>query len=106
MDKLRSSRRGDTIVEVVVSFALMMLFLAALAGAISFSGRAQQKAQALRAAAYQASSSLREANAVEGDTITYTFSGFSVTAKKTTTTAKDDSEQPYIFYRFAPQTGG
>ncbi len=62
MTRLRSalsSRRGETIVEVIVACVLVLMLLAALGGAVQFAANAQRKAAALRAQTSQAQSSLR-----------------------------------------------
>ena len=62
MTRLRnalSSRRGETIVEVIVACVLVLMLLAALGGAVQFAARAQRKAAALRAQISAAQESLR-----------------------------------------------
>ena len=62
MTRLRSalaSRRGETIVEVIVACVLVLMLLAALGGAVQFAANAQRKAAALRAQVSAAQDRLR-----------------------------------------------
>lgn len=50
--QLLRSQRGETIVEVLVAFVLLMLFMALFTAALRYSRRASQQAQQTRDTAY------------------------------------------------------
>lgn len=65
MQKLKNvlqNRRGETIVEVLVAFVLLMLFLALFTVSLRFARRASVQAQTTRDNAYTLTSALYPAN--------------------------------------------
>ena len=107
-----SNDRGETIVEVVAAFLLLLLFIGMFNMAISFSRSMMNRANLLRETMYQSETGLRrpgEADpAVTADTLdgetdqTLTFQGdrssFSLTVQRGTSKAGD-----YTYHQYAPK---
>lgn len=125
MKRLLRDKRGDTLVEIVVSFALLILFISALAGAIGYANKMEAQAKAVRDATYQASLAMTEGvEPGDGHPEEYTFKSgrldekkrdkypFSIKVNCTTVTFEGEDENgkktPYIFFTFKPveTTGG
>ena len=107
-------RRGESMVEILVSTVVFMMLLGALNGAVGFSTNAQRKAEELRKDAAELQRSVREQPAEGEDTQTIRFhqilpeSGaestkddFRVTVKKQTVAASTADGKRVTFYRFA-----
>ena len=86
MKKIRQTlrdRRGETIVEVLVSFVLLMLFLALFTVSLRFARRASVQAQTTRDNAYTLTGELYPATGEDvtwdtGDETTLNFGSFTV----------------------------
>ena len=107
-------RRGESMVEILVSTVVFMMLLGALNGAVGFSANAQRKAEELRKDAAELQRSVREKTAAGEDTQTIRFhqilpesgaestqDAFRVTVKKQTVEATTDDGKRVDFYRFA-----
>lgn len=107
-------RRGESMVEILVSTVVFMMLLGALNGAVGFSANAQRKAEELRKDAAELQRSVREKTAAGEDTQTIGFhqilpesgaesteDAFRVTVKKQTVEAAADDGKRVTFYRFA-----
>ena len=107
-----SNDRGETIVEVVAAFLLLLLFIGMFNMAISFSRSMMNRANLLRESMYQSETGLRQpgeadpavtAETLDGETDrTLTFqgemSGFSLTVQQGTFQAGD-----YTYHQYAPK---
>ena len=86
MQRLKNAlrdRRGETIVEVLVAFVLLMLFLALFTASLRFARRASAQAQTTRDNAYTLTGELYPATGDEvewtpGDKTTLNFGSFTV----------------------------
>lgn len=70
MQKLKNAlhnRRGETIVEVLVAFVLLMLFLALFTASLRFARRAAAQAQTTRDNAYMLMNEIYPANSAKDD---------------------------------------
>lgn len=120
MDKLfrvLRSRRGESMVEILVSTVVFMLLLGALNGAVGFASNAQRKAEQIRQDAVNLQKSVRETPASPSDTgATYSFhfigtdgsedddTVFQVKVRRQTIPATTGSKT-VNFYRFAVGRG-
>lgn len=118
MRKLRTllrERRGETLVEVLVSTVVFLLLLAALSGAVSFAHSAEVRSGEIRDHANELQRSVRSGTAKGEDSQTFEFRSvssdgstgdnvlFSVKAKKQTITASDDAGNQTDFYVFGKE---
>lgn len=119
MRKLRTllrERRGETLVEVLVSTVVFLLLLAALSGAVAFAHNAEVRSGEIRDHANELQRSVRSGTAKgEGSQTTFEFRSvssdgstgnnvlFSVKAKKQTITASDDAGNQTDFYVFGKE---
>ena len=101
-------RRGESMVEILVSTVVFMLLLGALNGAVGFASNAQRKSEQLRRDATQLQESVRENAEVAYDFKVTTSDGedtdidaFRVKVKKQTVNAKTEDGKTVPFYRFA-----
>ncbi len=107
-------RRGESMVEILVSTVVFMLLLGALNGAVGFASNAQRKSEQIRKDATELQESVRgNAEVVDGDTETYNFKvttsegadtdidSFRVKVKKQTVNAQTEDNKTVPFYRFA-----
>ena len=107
-------RRGESMVEILVSTVVFMLLLGALNGAVGFASNAQRKSEQIRKDATELQESVREQTDVEGgEDATYDFKvttsegadtnidSFRVKVKKQTVNAKTEDNKTVPFYRFA-----
>ena len=104
--------RGETIVEVVAAFLLLLLFVGMFHMAISFSRTMMNRANLLRETMYQSETGLRQpgaadpavtAETLDGETEeTLTFQGdmssFSLTVQRGTSGAGE-----YTYHQYAPK---
>ena len=101
-------RRGESMVEILVSTVVFMLLLGALNGAVGFASNAQRKAEQLREDAV-----VRAGTPAGDDAAAYDFraatpdgtetglNAFRVRVKKQTVTARTPSGKTVPFCRFA-----
>ena len=102
-------RRGESMVEILVSTVVFMLLLGALNGAVGFASNAQRKSEQLRRDATELQESVRgNAEAAAYDFKVTTSNGedtdidaFRVKVKKQTVNAKTEDGKTVPFYRFA-----
>ena len=104
-------RRGESMVEILVSTVVFMLLLGALNGAVGFASNAQRKSEQLRRDATELQESVRGNAEVEAATYDFkvtTSNGedtdidaFRVKVKKQTVNAKTEDGKTVPFYRFA-----
>lgn len=108
------SRRGETLVEVLTAFALLLLFLSGFAASLHTAAALQQRAADTRAAADACITALRPPSgappAVPDGSAAYVFRGpdgaaaFTVEdVRRETVTAPEEAEgdRRYTFHRFA-----
>lgn len=108
------SRRGETLVEVLTAFALLLLFLSGFAASLHTAAALQQRAADTRAAADACITALRPPSgappAVTDGSAAYVFRGpdgaaaFTVEdVRRETVTAPEEAEgdRRYTFHRFA-----
>lgn len=118
MRKLRTllrERKGETLVEVLVSTVVFLLLLAALSGAVAFAHNAEVRSGEIRDHANELQRSVRSGTAKGEDRQTFKFRSvssdgstgdnvlFSVKAKKQTITASDDAGNQTDFYVFGKE---
>lgn len=115
--RILRDRRGESMVEILVSTVVFMLLLGALNGAVGFSANAQRKAEQIRQDAAQLQKSVRTTPpSGTGTTDTYAFHAigadgsneqtettFRVTFNKETIPAKTEDNKTVNFYRFSPK---
>ena len=107
-------RRGESMVEILVSTVVFMLLLGALNGAVGFASNAQRKSEQLRKDATELQQSIREQQDVEGgEDADYAFQvttadddktygeAFRIKVKKQTVNATTEDGKTVPFYRFA-----
>ena len=107
-------RRGESMVEILVSTVVFMLLLGALNGAVGYASNAQRKSEQLRRDATELQESVRgNAEVADGEAATYDFKvttsngedtdieAFHVKVKKQTVNAKTEDGKTVPFYRFA-----
>ena len=107
------SRRGESMVEILVSAAVFMLLLGALNGAVGFASSAQRRAEQLREDAVVLQREVRAGTPAGDDDAAYDFraatpdgtetglNAFRVRVKKQTVTARTPSGKAVPFCRFA-----
>lgn len=105
--QLLRSQRGETIVEVLVSFVLLMLFMALFTAALRYTRRASQQAQLTRDTAYTLTGQIYP---VDNGTVTWQAGGtkdlhfgstFSVKdVQLQTFTADDGAGRTHTFTRY------
>lgn len=118
MRKLRTllrERKGETLVEVLVSTVVFLLLLAALSGAVAFAHNSEVRSGEIRDHANELQRSVRSGTAKGEDSPTFEFRSvssdgstgdnvlFSVEAKKQTITASDDARNQTDFYVFGKE---
>ena len=100
-------RRGESMVEILVSAAVFMLLLGALNGAVGFASNAQRKAEQLREDAVVLQREVRagtpagDDDAATPDGTETDLNAFRVRVKKQTVTARTPSGKAVPFCRFA-----
>ena len=107
-------RRGESMVEILVSTVVFMLLLGALNGAVGFASNAQRKSEQLRRDATELQESVRgNAEVADGEAAAYDFKvttsngedtdidAFRIKVKKQTVNAKTEDGKTVPFYRFA-----
>lgn len=112
------SRRGETMVEVLVSMVLFLMLFAVMLGAVHFASNAQVRAETIRRRATALQRDLRSQNPTEGDSKTYQFVAvsedggtmgdqvvFQVPLKEQTVTAQGGGDE-VTFYLYGPEKGG
>ena len=116
MTRLRNllqGRRGETLVELMVSMVVFLMLFAVLSGAIGFASNAQHKAESIRNNAAALQKSVRENAAQDGGAANYEFHitdsdektvdstvRFRVRVKQQTKTARDADGKAVTFYVF------
>lgn len=107
------SRRGESMVEILVSAAVFMLLLGALNGAVGFASNAQRKSEQLREDAVVLQREVRAGTPAGDDDAAYDFraatpdgtetdlNAFRVRVRKQTVTARTPSGKAVPFCRFA-----
>ena len=110
------SRRGETLVEVLVAFVLLLLFISAFGASLRASGLLQRRADASRAEAVALTEQLRPATggqpaaAADGNA-NYTFrseagyTAFTVEGVERQTVTVGDGAASYTFRQFAAPAG-
>ena len=102
------SRKGESMVEILVSTVVFMLLLGALNGAVGFAANAQQKAEEIRQDAAELQKSVREVAPADNGSETYGFYPdghpewvrFRVEVQKQTIPAQTGDGKTVTFYRF------
>ena len=115
--KLLRSRRGETMVEVLVSMVLFLMLFAVLLGAVRFASNAQVRAETIRQRATALQRDLRRQTPTGGDSKTYQFVAvsedggttgsrvFQVPLREQTVTARGGGDE-VTFYLSGPEKGG
>lgn len=118
MRRLLSSRRGETLVEVLCAAVLLVIALGTLLGAVRFSSSAQRRQENMGRGLEELRDSLMAAEAKStGETAVYRFAktaegeaAFTVTAalgaKEGAYTGESDTQELASFYVFLPSKGG
>ena len=76
-------RRGESMVEILVSTVVFMLLLGALNGAVGFASNAQRKSEQLRRDATELQESVRgSAEVADGEAAAYDFKGNDVERRR------------------------
>ena len=111
------SRRGETMVEVLVSMVLFLMLFAVMLGAVHFASNAQAQAETIRQSATALQRDLRSQTTSGGSAATYQFVAVSEDGSKTgnrvfqvplreqTVTARGGGKQ-VTFYLYGPEKGG
>lgn len=111
MKKVLQNRRGDTLVEVLVAFSLLLLFITVLGGVIGFANKMEVKAQAMRDMAYQAAEALGDASTDASHKKTIELKsgeseGFTLEINATTKTVEtEDGELKFFVFEPAEEGG-
>lgn len=115
--KLLRSRRGETMVEVLVSMVLFLMLFAVMLGAVHFASNAQVRAETIRQRATALQRDLRSQTPTGGDSKTYQFVAvsedggttgsrvFQVPLREQTVTARGGGDE-VTFYLYGPEKGG
>ena len=115
--KLLRSRRGETMVEVLVSMVLFLMLFAVMLGAVRFSSNAQVRAETIRQRATALQRDLRRQTPTGGDSKTYQFVAvsedggttgsrvFQVPLREQAVTARGGGDE-VTFYLYGPEKGG
>jgi len=112
------NNKGETIVEVMVSLVLLVLFLALLAPALNFAHTAAARAEARRTAVYELCGQLYPAGEAEPDWAAdvsardFSFEGdFSFSVRGVArqqldaeTTRADGTQEQYTFHRYIQES--
>lgn len=122
MKNILKNQRGETIVEVLVSFMLLLMFTAMFVVSLRYARAMSQKAETLREAAYAFCADLYPQTDVktkwvdDGGAQTYSFSRFTIEsvqlqqvdteAKVTENGADTPTTQHHTFHRYYKATGG
>lgn len=111
------SRRGETMVEVLVSMVLFLMLFAVMLGAVRFASNAQVRAETIRQRATALQRDLRSQTPTGGDSKTYQFVAvsedggttgsrvFQVPLREQTVTARGGGDE-VTFYLYGPEKGG
>lgn len=111
------SRRGETMVEVLVSLVLFLMLFAVMLGAVHFASNAQVRAETIRQRATALQRDLRSQTPTGGDSKTYQFVAvsedggttgsrvFQVPLREQTVTARGGGDE-VTFYLYGPEKGG
>lgn len=111
------SRRGETMVEVLVSMVLFLMLFAVMLGAVHFASNAQVRAETIRQRATALQRDLRSQTPTGGDSKTYQFVAvsedggttgsrvFQVPLREQTVTARGGGDE-VTFYLYGPEKGG
>ena len=111
------SRRGETMVEVLVSMVLFLMLFAVMLGAVRFASNAQVRAETIRQRATALQRDLRSQTPSRGDSKTYQFVAvsedggttgsrvFQVPLREQTVTARGGGDE-VTFYLYGPEKGG
>ena len=111
------SRRGETMVEVLVSMVLFLMLFAVMLGAVHFASNAQVRAETIRRRATALQRDLRSQTPKEGNSKTYQFVAvsedggttgsrvFQVPLREQTVTARGGGDE-VTFYLYGPEKGG
>ncbi len=111
------SRRGETMVEVLVSMVLFLMLFAVMLGAVHFASNAQVQAETIRQRATALQRDLRSQTPTGGDSKTYQFVAvsedggttgsrvFQVPLREQTVTARGGGDE-VTFYLYGPEKGG
>lgn len=112
------SRRGETMVEILVSMVLFLMLFAVMLGAVRFASNAQVRAETIRQRATALQRELRRQTPTEGDSKTYQFVAvsedggtmgdqvvFEVRLKEQTVIAQGGGDE-VTFYLYGPEKGG
>ena len=112
------SRRGETMVEVLVSMVLFLMLFAVMLGAVHFASNAQVRAETIRQRATALQRNLRSQTPTGGDSKTYQFVAvtedggtmgdqvvFQVPLREQTVTARGGGDE-VTFYLYGPEKGG
>ena len=115
MKHIFKNRQGETIVEVLVSFLLLMIFTSMFVVSLRYARAMSQKAESLRETAYAFCAGLYPANnaapswAKERDGLKFSFGDYGeftvegVELDSVETYAPDD-ENPHKFYRYSKKS--
>ncbi len=111
------SRRGETMVEILVSMVLFLMLFAVMLGAVRFASNAQVRAETIRQRATALQRDLRSQTPTGGDSKTYQFVAvsedggttgsrvFQVPLREQTVTARGGGDE-VTFYLYGPEKGG
>lgn len=111
------SRRGETMVEILVSMVLFLMLFAVMLGAVRFASNAQVRAETIRQRATALQRELRRQTPTGGDSKTYQFVAvsedggttgsrvFQVPLREQTVTARGGGDE-VTFYLYGPEKGG
>ena len=111
------SRRGETMVEILVSMVLFLMLFAVMLGAVRFASNAQVRAETIRQRATALQRELRRQPPTGGDSKTYQFVAvtedggttgsrvFQVPLREQTVTARGGGDE-VTFYLYGPEKGG
>ncbi len=112
------SRRGETMVEVLVSMVLFLMLFAVMLGAVRFASNAQVRAETIRRRATALQRDLRRQPPTGDDSKAYQFFAvsedggtmgdqvvFQVPLREQTVTARGGGDE-VTFYLYGPEKGG
>lgn len=111
------SRRGETMVEILVSMVLFLMLFAVMLGAVRFASNAQVRAETIRQRATALQRELRRQTPTGGDSKTYQFVAvsedggttgsrvFQIPLREQTVIARGGGDE-VTFYLYGPEKGG
>ena len=107
MSRYLKNQSGETIVEVIVSFVLLLMFTALFVVSLRYARTMSLKAETIRQTAYAQCEKLYPAGdgkpqwVNDGGTASYTFTGTGAKQKLEAKASEDGTDETYTFHRYS-----